>query len=558
MQPPARSIFDAFPRPRSTFLFAVLALIGVAYWAYRPALSGLPVWDDEAHLTAPALRSFAGLARIWCEPGATQQYYPVLHTAFWLEQRLWGDAVLGYHVANLAQHLLAAGLLALLLDRWSVPGAGLAAALFVLHPVHVESVAWISEQKNTLSLLFYLGAALAHQRFCTSRSRGAYALGLSLFLLALLTKSVTATLPAALLVVRWWRQGRLSWRDDALPLVPWLLLGAGAGLFTAWMEQVVIGASGAAYELTFLQRTLLAGRVLWFYVGHFLLPLDLTFLYPRWTIDPASVSTWLPLLAAAVLTLALWTYRTRSRAPLAAWLCFGGTLFPVLGFLNVYPFRYSYVADHFQYLPNLALVALTAAGLTLLSRNWHRAVRIVLGIALLGALASLTARQTPMYRDSETLYRATLARNPECWMAHNNLGLILSARGEKRTACWHFRQAIALHAEYFDGLNNLGLALTQLRQHRAAIPYLQRAIRVDPCAPQARNNLGIALAASGKPREAVAAFRGALHFMPDSPSLYDNLSKALRLDGRTREAAAAAAQATRLRARAATTSTSTR
>lgn len=522
----------------------IAAVVVAAYW---PALRGGFLWDDDGHVTAPALRSWAGLARIWSEPGATQQYYPVLHSAFWLEQRLWGEAVLGYHLANLAQHLLAAALFALVLRRLAVPGALLAAGIFALHPVHVESVAWISEQKNTLSLVFYLGAALAYLRFDDTRRKRDYWLAFGLFGCALLTKSVTATLPAALLVVAWWRRGPWSWRRDVEPLVPWLLVGVTAGLFTAAMERYVIGADGAAFELTGIERVVLAGRVAWFYAGKLFWPTELTFIYPRWTIDAGEIGQWWPAAGVVTLGIGLWRLRTWSRAPLAAWLIFGGSLFPVLGFFNVYPFRYTFVADHFQYLPNLALIALVAAGLTRLAGAMQAPVRTVLGVALLGGLAWLTARQSPMYRDSETLYRVTLIRNPQCWMAHNNLGLLLSAGGKRAEALTHFRQAVALKADYFDGHNNLGLTLTQAGQPNAALPHLREAVRLGPTAAQAQNNLGIALAAAGRAPEAVGVFRGALHFMPDSPSLYENLGKALRLAGRNDEAVVAAQQAARLR-----------
>jgi Flp pilus assembly protein TadD len=457
--------------------------------------------------------------------------------------------VLGYHLANLAQHLFAAGLLVLVLRRLAVPGALLAAAIFVLHPVHVESVAWISEQKNTLSLVLYLASALAYLRFDTDRRPRDSWLGFACFAAALLTKSVTATLPAALLVVLWWRRGRLEWRHDVAPLVPWLLLGATAGLFTAAVERhLIIGADAAAIDLSWLQRLLLAGRVLWFYLGNLIWPADLTFIYPRWTIDPSAGWQWLPGVGAIALTAGLWQLRRFSRAPLAAWLLFAGSLFPVLGYFDVYPFRYSFVADHFQYLPNLGLIALLAAALTMGVSRFSPVMRGVPKIGLLGILAMLAAGQSPMYRDSETLYRTTLRRNPECWMAHNNLGLILSARGQRREALLHLRQAVALKPDYFDGHNNLGLALAQSGQPKAGLPHLRRAVRLNPTAAEARNNLGIALAACGRPYEAAAAFRGALHFMSDSPSVYDNLAKALRLAGRPREAAAAAEQAERLRA----------
>jgi Flp pilus assembly protein TadD len=533
---------------RSLRLGLIGAIAAAALAAYWPALTGELLWDDSAHVTAAALRSWPGLGRIWTEPGATQQYYPVLHTAFWLEHRLWGDATLGYHLANLGQHLLGALLLGLVLRRLAVPGALLAAAIFALHPVHVESVAWISEQKNTLSLVFYLGAALAYLRFDAHRRPRDYWLGFGLFALALLTKSVTATLPAALLVVGWWQRGRLTWRREIGPLLPWLVVGVAAGLFTAWVERFLIGADGAPYDLTWLQRALLAGRALAFYLGKLFWPAELTFLYPRWIIDPAAGAQWLPLLGACILTFLLWRQRAVSRAPLAAWLLFVGSLFPVLGFLNVYPFRYSFVADHFLYLPSLGLIALLAAAATAGTRGWPPYLRGTLAVGLTGTLALLTAHQAPMYRDAESLYRTTLQRNPECWMAHNNLALLLSARGHRAEALLHLRQAVRLKADYFDGHNNLGLTLTQTGQTAAALPHARQAVQLNPHSAEAWNNLGIALAANRHPHDAVVAFRAAQRFQHGSPSIHDNLAKALRLAGRNEEATLAAETAAQLRA----------
>ena len=208
-------------------------LFAACFAVYAPALTGTYLWDDNAHVTTPDLRNAWGLFRIWFEVGATQQYYPVLHSAFWLEHQLWGDSVLAYHVVNVALHATAAALFGALLRRLAVPGAALAALLFALHPVCVESVAWISEQKNTLSLVFYLLAALAYLRFDERRHARDYAVATTWFVLALLTKSVTATLPAALLVVQWWRHGRLDVRRDVVPLLAWFALGVAAGLHTA-------------------------------------------------------------------------------------------------------------------------------------------------------------------------------------------------------------------------------------------------------------------------------------------------------------------------------------
>src|ERR1700722_524096 len=188
--------------PRVRCPFAALAIFGATLAAYIPAMGGGMLWDDDAHITAPRLRGWDGLWRIWFHLGSTQQYYPVLHSAFWVEQRIWGDSLLGYHLVNIVLHAAAACLFALVLARarpapGALPGSEwLAAAAFALHPVCVESVAWISEQKNTLSLVFYLLSALAYLRFERDRAWGWYFPAFGLFVLALLSKSVTSTLPA--------------------------------------------------------------------------------------------------------------------------------------------------------------------------------------------------------------------------------------------------------------------------------------------------------------------------------------------------------------------------
>ena len=520
------------------------ALFALVFLSYQPAWRAGFVWDDDAHLTVSALRSWSGLARIWSEPGATQQYYPLLHSLFWLEHRLWGDAATGYHLANLSLHALAACLCGLFLRRLALRGAWVAAAIFALHPVHVESVAWISEQKNTLSTVFYLAAALAWLRFDADRSRRSYGIASTLFLLGLLSKTVVATLPAALLVLCWWRRGRIGWRDDVVPLIPWCLLGATAGLFTASVERHLIGAAGAAYELSFLQRALLAGRIVWFYVGKLLWPADLVFIYPRWGLDPTQVLQWLPPAGAAAVTAVLWRWRHQRRGPLAAWLLFGGTLFPVLGFLDIYPFLYSYVADHFQYLASLALIA--PGAVLLVGSRTGRGLAACLGCVL----AALTWHQARNYRDAETLYRATLARNPGAWMAWNNLGFVLLAdRTRLPEAISSFEQALRLRPDYPEALGNIGLALNQAGRPAEAVRHLQESLRLQPGSYQMHNNLGIALATSDRSAEALIAFRTAAALNPMLPNIEENWGKALLLLGRREEAAEHFATAAWLRSR---------
>lgn len=543
------------------WICALIFLVTVL--AYLPAMSGSFLWDDPGHVTRADLRPLAGLFRIWFEFGATQQYYPVLHSAFWLEHLIWGDSTLAYHLLNVLLHATGACLFGTLLrrviDNAPCPSTGLgafdsptvasgherrryagvewlAALLFALHPVCVESVAWIAEQKNTLSLVFYLCAALAYLRFDRQRRSPHYALATGLFVLALLTKTVTASLPAALLVVFWWQRGRLEWRRDVLPLLPWFALGAASGLVTAHFERVLIGAQGVAFDLSLVQRCLLAGRVFWFYLGKLAWPAELIFIYPRWTIDPAAAWQWLFLLGALALLGGLIWWRRRSRAPLAAALLFGGTLFPVLGFVNVYPFVFSYVADHFQYLASLAVFALAAAGLWRILPRLPVAARYAGPGVLLATLGALTWAQCGMYRDPVTLYETTLKRNPSCWMAHNNLATILTLDGRPAEAIPHLKAAIKLNPGMASAHNNLGDSLTRLGRAADAIPYLEKALQLQPDYAVAHTNLGNAFLELNRPDEAMAKFQQALRLDPRHANAECNLGLALAQSGRTAEA----------------------
>jgi tetratricopeptide (TPR) repeat protein len=529
--------------------------------AYLPVIYGGFLWDDGFHVTQPELQSVDGLRRIWCEMGATQQYYPLLHSAFWVEHRLWGDSVVGYHLTNILLHAAAACLVVAIMRRLALPGAWLAGLIFALHPVCVESVAWISEQKNTLSTVFYLGAALVYLRFDQDRRPARYFLALGLFMLALLTKTVTATLPAALLVVLWWRRGRLDWRRDVRPLLPWLGLGVTAGLFTAWVERTYIGARGADFSLTLLERGLLAGRVIWFYLGKLVWPADLIFIYPRWVVDSAVWWQYLFPLGVLALVVALVLAIRRRQEPgaraaaagLAGFLIFAGTLFPVLGFINVYPFIFSYVADHFQYQACLSIIVLGAAGLTLAAGRLPGAFRW-LGPAgaglLLTTLGALTLRQCGIYRDAGTLYRETLARNPACGMAHTNLGDLLSRiLGRLPEAIDHFEAALRINPRDVNAHNNLGHAFAMMPDRQsAAIAEYEAALRIDPRFAPAHNNLGIVLEKiPGRLPEAIGHLEEAVRLAPAAAVFHDNLGTALlKVPERAPEATAQFEAAVRL------------
>ena len=406
--------------PHRGWLFG-LFLVFATMLAYQPIWHAGFIWDDDHYVTGNlTLHSLKGLWQIWFVPGATPQYYPMAFTGFWVEYHLWHLNPLGYHLMNVLLQALNAILLWTVLRRLDVPGAWLAAAIFALHPVCVESVAWVSEIKNVLSGAFYLSAALLYLRFDRTRNWRLYFVALGLFLLGLLSKTVIATLPAALLLVFWWQRGKLSWKQDVLPLIPFFVAGVGAGLFTAWVEWAFVGASGSEFNFSFIERTLIAGRVIWFYLGKLIWPVDLIFMYPRWHVSQVIWWQYLFPAMALLVTLGLWLLSRRNRGPLAAWLFFVGTLFPALGFFNVYPFRFSFVADHFQYLAMIGPLTLAAAGIDKLFRRLKDGREFwepkFCGTLLL-VLGGLTWYQCGLYADGETLWRVTLARNPDCWMA---------------------------------------------------------------------------------------------------------------------------------------------
>lgn len=519
----------------------LIALVTVTLAAYHPAWHGGIVWDDDHHLTRPELQSLGGLWRIWFDVGATQQYYPLAHTAFWIQQALWGYDTLGYHLVNICLHALSAFLLYRILAHLAVPGAIAAAFLFALHPVHVESVAWITELKNTLSGFFYLAAALVYLRFDATRAGAAWWRAFILYLLALFAKTVTATLPAALLVVFWWQRGRLEWRRDVQPLLPFFVIGIAAGLLTAWVERWSIGAEGVDFQLTAVERLLIAARAVWFYLGKLLWPADLAFIYPRWNVDAAAVWQYVFPLAALLALAVLWALRRRSRALLAAALLFGGTLFPALGFVDVYPFRYAFVADHFQYLASISVLALVAAASVRLLSGRVAPATATLGITIAFSvpLAILTWKQSHLYVSAEALYAGTIERNPSAWMAHNNLAEIemRDPQADLNRPIERLRTALALKPDYPEARANLGAAYHRLGRLEEAAAEYRAVLAADPRIVRAEYNLGLVLLDLGRPHDAVVRLQRAVSVTRD-PDGYIALANAHRALGRTDEAIA--------------------
>jgi tetratricopeptide (TPR) repeat protein len=576
---------------RSDWLFCLILAV-VTLLAYQPAWHGSLLWDDDNTTTPRELRSLDGLRRIWFQPRATAQYYPLLYTSYWVQQKLWGDSTTGYHLVNLLLHIGCAVLLLKILRFLRIPGAELAAIIFALHPVNVETVAWIAERKNTLSGIFALGATLSYLKFDENRNRqekngppafamlrrgkqgrgySSYALAIGLFLFGLFSKTAIVTLPLAWLVILWWKRGAISWRRDVLPSIPFFFLSVAAGLVTRWFEDVGIGYKSKILDFSLLDRCLIAGRAFWFQLSNLFWPSNLTFVYPRWDINAEVWWQYLFPIGVLALLVILWSLRRWSRAPLAGVLVYILLLLPSLGFLNIYFFVYSFVADHWQYLACLGIITPCASGIVLLTerlkawRGWlEPGVTLVIG----GLLFVVTSHQSRMYSDIETLYRTTITRNPACWMAQVNLGNILYKanripeamelfkqaseikpavahyslgnalidKGRTSEAIEQYREALRVDPDDAESHNNLGSALLLTGRTSEAIDHFEQALRLNPAYAKAHNNLGNALVQTGRASEAIDHYKEALRIAPTSADAHSNLAAALAQMGQTAEA----------------------
>ncbi len=545
-------------------------LVAATLLAYVPVMSGGFIWDDDAYVTENhLLRSSSGLRSIWFEPRALPQYYPLVHTTFWVEYRLWELWPAGYHLVNILLHACSALLLWQVLKTLNVPGAALAGFLFALHPVNVESVAWITERKNVLSQLFYLLASISYLKFDPVENGAVkrrvewkyYWLSLAGFLCALFSKTVTCTLPAAILLIYWWKRGRTSWRD-IVRLLPMFSLGLVMAFTTVMLEKTHVGARGVDWTLSFFERCLIAGRAIWFYAGKLIWPAELNFIYTKWVINDKSVAQYLFPAAAVAVFLCLYLMRRRlGRGPLVCVCYFAGSLVPALGFFDIYPMLFSYVADHFQYLACMGLIAGFAA---LCHAGYHRFaggsswVKWTAAASLCLVLGILTWKQGEIYRNQETLWKDTLRKNPECWMARENLGVYYAGQGrlddamanylealrlrpndanihhDMGTALFrqgkyseaegHFYAALRLRPAFYEAQFNLGMSLFSQKQYAEAARYLQQALRLKGDESEAHHILGQALTNLGDFQGAVQHYREALALNPNSAATMNDLA----------------------------------
>ena len=531
---------------RQTLAGVALGLLVVG--SYVPAFFAGFVWDDRIFTEAPAVRDWAGLGRIWFAPAEIRNeahYWPLVYTTFWLEHKLWGFAPAGYHVVNVLLHLVNTLLLWRLGVRLALPGAWLVAAVFAVHPLHVESVAWVMERKDVLSGLCYLAAFAAWVRYAEAPSaRGRtrrYCLALALFGLGLLSKSIVVTLPAALLIWLWWHRGRAPTAGeregtpfagiagaDLFRLAPFFAVGVAAAVadvrFSASREPL-------SFDYSVVERTLIAARALWFYAGKLLWPTDLAVIYPRWEVSAADPWAWGSLVAAVVLAAGLWVLRPRvGRGPLAGALFFAVTLSPVLGFVDFGYMQFSFVADRYQYLagigPIAAVVSAAAHGAMRLPRAWRSAAAGGAAAALV-VLGTLTWRQAGIYRDGETLFRHVIAHNPTAREAHLNLGEALTKAGRWDEALAAFRIAVEHAPDDPRGHSNVGATLIMLDRLDEAEAPLRRALEHDPDSIHALQNLAAAEVMWKRYGAALALYRRLVEIDPRNPSAHRGVGTAL-------------------------------
>ena len=494
----------------------ILALSALVVGSYVPAFFAGFVWDDEI-ITEAVVRDWSGLWHIWFSPAEITReghYWPLVYTTFWLEHKLWGYAPTGYHVVNVVLHLGNALLLWRLAGRLTVPGAWLLAAVFAVHPLHVESVAWVIERKDLLSTLFYLAAFSTWVHFVEEPrpefGRRRYLLALALFVLGLLCKSIVVTLPAALLIWHWWQRGRVT-ATDLLRVTPFFVVGLVTVVadtrFYQSREAVSLGYS-------IIERVLIAAHALWFYAGKLLWPVDLAVIYPHWEVSVADPWAWVYVVAAGAMAAGLWVLRHRvGRGPLAGVLFFAVTLLPVLGFVDYGYMQFSFVADRYQYLAGIGvtavLVGAAAHGAGRLPATWRQGAAGVAAVILI-VLGTLTWRQAGVYRDEVTFFTHVVSYNPTARGAQQNLGHALLAVQRPEEGLVASLTATEQDPDDVKAHANVGVALIRLGRLNEAEKRLRHALTLDPRSMIVIQNLGEALRKQGRFEEALEFYRTAI------------------------------------------------
>lgn len=528
---------------RAAFIVLIVLVV------YLPAMRAGFIWDDDLFLTEnPLIKADDGLYRFWftTEP---PDYFPLVSSVLWVEWRLWGMDATGYHLLNIVLHAISSVLIWLVLQRLKIPGAWLAALIFAVHPVNVESVAWITERKNTQPMVFYLLSLLSYFQFERDGGRRWYFAALFSFLLALLSKTSIVMLPFVLLVCAWWQRGRIE-QKDVVRAIPFFVLAGVLGLVTVWYQYNVAIGDDVFRTTGFLPRLAGAGWAVWFYVYKVIIPHKLTFMYPLWQIDGASIVSYLPVLLLVACLGVCWRYRKGwGRAPFFGLGYFVVTLFPVLGFFDINFMRYTLVTDHWQYTSIIGIIALVVAMGIRAQENWHAHFRkfgAVGSTAIVGLFCVLTWSQCHIYKDVEALWRDTVSKNPKAWMAHNNLGTALLAKERFEEAAFHSSEALRMNPGHAKIHCALGAALAGMGRFEEAVRHFSEGLELNPNMAAAHSDLGRALSALGRDDEAIEHFHQALQLDSGSAEAHMGFGIAMARKGKLDKAMEHFSQAVRL------------
>ena len=569
-------------------LFRGGVILLAVLWIYSPTYHGDWLWDDDSILTANLVvqsASLEGLSSIWLGPTGAD-YFPLSYTALWAQWPFFGLNSTGYHAVTILLHATAAILLWRLLLVMRIPGAWLAGLLFAIHPVCVESVAWVSEIKNTISLPFFLLSAIFFVKHDEAvwgddpEDAGVWnwLLSVGFFALAMLAKTSVVMFPVVLLVHAWWKRGGISKRD-VVATAPFFLVSLVLGLVTIYYQhgraigEEKMPVADLFTVVGFLSRTATAGMAILFYFWEAVFPFRLLPIYPQWQVNPPQLSQFLPWPILVAAGCGLWSFRGTATAPTAARHALFGLgffllmIFPILGFITISYMRITWVADHFNYVAIIGIIVPLCA----LAAAWFAAARPPLQLTALAAatvlfagLAVSSLRYAHVFVNEDALWTYTLESNPDAWQAHNRLGAKKGARGDLEGALYHFTNSTRLRPDLGETHNNLattymalgrtdealeefkvttellpkvfavqmnrGYALTNAGRNEQAEKWYRDLVERFPQQFEAWNNLGIVQVNKGNRTEGIVALRRAVELAPGVEEPRRNLDSALRTE----------------------------
>jgi len=522
------------------FFLRVVVIVAAGLWIFSPALHGTWLWDDDILVAKNALtHEPSGFWKGWYKLDGLGNYYPLEVDTEWVEWHLWHDDTFGYHLTSVLLHILSALLIWKLLSKIGLRLAWLGGLLFIVHPVTVESVAWISELKNTLSLPLFLLAMCSWIDYDERRKRCDYFLTLGFFLVAMLAKTTMVMFPIIILLYAWWKRSRVGWSDLKIGL-PFFVISLGLGVISVCLQPHQINLEHESFGNSFFTRFICGGLAITFYFFKCLWPVGLLPIYPVWTINLSSPLQYLPWPILGGLIGWLWTKRTGwGRHALLGIGFFLLNLIVVVGFIMMNYTTMIWSLDHLVYIPMIGLIGLTVAAMEAVAKKLILPIRLIaaaLAAIVMGLLALESHGYAGMFVSKQTLCTYTIQRNPEAWLAYNDLGLSLFQEGRAPEAIEQYKLALKINPDYAAGHNNLGFALNQLGQTPEAIEQYEQALRVDPNYVMAHNNLGNILGREGRVPEAIEQYEMALKVDPDHAETHANLGLLLLHTGQLAEA----------------------